>query len=192
MTEEARGQIAANVRNILTGLGEDVEREGLLKTPDRVAQAYEDLTRGYSMDLRVLVNDAIFSDINEDGMVIVRDIEVYSLCEHHLLPFHGRAHVGYIPRKKIIGLSKIPRIVDMFARRLQVQERLTEQIRTAVVEVLDPLGVGVVLKCKHMCMMMRGVEKQNSEVFTSSMSGVFHEDSRTRGEFLDLIRTGSH
>ena len=192
MTEEARQLIAANVRSIIAAVGEEVDREGLLKTPERAARAYQDLTCGYTMDLPTLVNDAIFSDVNEDGMVIVRDIEVYSLCEHHLLPFYGRAHVGYIPRKKIIGLSKIPRIVDMFARRFQVQERLTEQIRRAVEDVLDPLGVGVVMKCKHMCMMMRGVEKQNSEVFTSSMSGVFHDDSRTRVEFLDLIRTGSH
>lgn len=192
MTDEARRQIAAHVAGIIGGVGEDATREGLQKTPDRAARAYEDLTRGYRMDLRTLVNEAIFSDVNEDGMVIVRDIEVYSLCEHHLLPFYGRAHVGYIPRNKIIGLSKIPRIVDMFARRFQVQERLTEQIRRAVEDVLDPLGVGVVMKCKHMCMMMRGVEKQNSEVFTSSMSGVFHDDSRTRVEFLDLIRTGSH
>lgn len=192
MTDETLNAIAKNVHSILEGIGEDPAREGLVKTPMRSANAYADLTRGYTMDLKTLVNDAIFSDVNENGMVIVRDIEVYSLCEHHLLPFYGRAHVGYIPRNKIIGLSKIPRIVDMFARRLQVQERLTEQIGHALQEVLQPMGVGVVMKCKHMCMMMRGVEKQNSEVFTSSMSGIFHEDSRTRMEFLDLIRTGSH
>ncbi len=192
MTDEARDTIAEGIRKLLVQLGEDPNREGLLKTPDRVARAYEDLTRGYTTDLTELVNEAVFSDVNENGMVIVRDIEVYSLCEHHMLPFYGRAHVGYIPQQKVIGLSKIPRIVDMFSRRLQVQERLTEQIQRAVQQVLAPQGVGVVLKCKHMCMMMRGVEKQNSEVFTSSMSGVFHDDSRTRMEFLDLIRTGSH
>jgi GTP cyclohydrolase I len=191
MNEEQRNSIQKNVSQILTAIGEEPEREGLLRTPLRVAKAYEYLTRGYTMDLNTVLNDAVFSDVNEGGMVIVRDIEVYSLCEHHLLPFYGRAHIGYIPRNKIVGLSKIPRIVDVFARRLQVQERLTEQIQKAVSEILDPLGVGVVLKCKHMCMMMRGVEKQNSEVFTSSMSGAFQDNASTRIEFLDLIRTGS-
>ena len=185
------GNIEDNVTDILKSIGEDPEREGLIKTPSRVAKAYEFLTQGYQMDLSTVVNDAVFSDTN-DGMIIVRDIEIYSLCEHHMLPFYGKAHIGYIPDKKIIGLSKIPRIVDVFARRLQVQERLTENVQQAVNEVLEPLGVGVVMKCKHMCMMMRGVEKQNSEVFTSSMSGIFKENPSTRMEFLDLIRTGSH
>ena len=180
------------ILSIIKQIGEDPEREGLKKTPERVAKAFVHLTSGYKMDLDTIVNDAIFSDVNENGMVIVRDIEVYSLCEHHMLPFFGRVHIGYIPDKKIIGLSKIPRLVEMFSRRLQVQERLTEQLQKALNDVLSPMGVGVVMKCKHMCMMMRGVEKQNSEVFTSSMSGVFQTNAATRSEFLDLIRTGSH
>ncbi len=182
--------IEEHVRGILKAVGEDPTREGLARTPERVSKAYGFLTSGYKQDLHTLVNDAVFSDINR-GMIIARDIEIYSLCEHHMLPFYGRAHIGYIPNKKIIGLSKLPRIVDMFSRRLQVQERLTEQLVHAINEVLDPQGVGVVIKCRHMCMMMRGVEKQNSEVFTSSMSGVFHANESTRIEFLDLIRTGS-
>lgn len=189
-TEDKSIGIEEQVRGILKAVGEDPNREGLVRTPERVSKAYSFLTSGYKQDLHTLVNDAVFSDINR-GMIIARDIEVYSLCEHHMLPFYGRAHIGYIPNKKIIGLSKLPRIVDMFARRLQVQERLTEQLVHAINEVLDPQGVGVVIKCKHMCMMMRGVEKQNSEVFTSSMSGVFHANESTRIEFLDLIRTGS-
>ena len=184
-------EIDKAIRNILLHVGEDPEREGLKKTPDRVVKALEFLTRGYQDSLHSILNGAVFSDAN-DGMVVVRDVEIFSMCEHHMLPFFGRAHVGYIPNKKIIGLSKIPRIVDMFARRLQVQERLTVQVQKALNEILEPQGVGVVIKCKHMCMMMRGVEKQNSEVFTSSMSGVFRENRSTRTEFLDLIRTGSH
>jgi len=181
-------QIAKNIHDILLNIGEDPSREGLIKTPQRVAEAYEYLTSGYRTNIHQIVNDAIFHESNE-GMVIARDIEIYSLCEHHMLPFYGRAHVAYIPDKKIIGLSKIPRIVEIFARRLQVQERLTEQIQKAISEVLEPQGVAVVLKCKHMCMMMRGVEKQNSEVLTSSMSGIFLKNHPTRMEFLDLIRT---
>ncbi|PJZ54367.1 GTP cyclohydrolase I FolE [Leptospira adleri] len=178
------------VVKILKSIGEDPNREGLRDTPKRVSKAYDFLTSGYRADINTLVNGAIFDEPTE-GMVLVRDIEMYSLCEHHLLPFYGRAHVAYLPNKKIIGISKIPRIVDVFARRLQVQERLTEQIAYAIQEVLDPQGVAVVIKAKHLCMMMRGVEKQNSELFTSCMLGAFKDNMVTRSEFLDLIRTGS-
>lgn len=178
------------ITDILKEIGEDPEREGLKNTPQRVKKAYEFLTSGYKADLNKIVNGAIFMEPTE-GMVLVRDIEMYSLCEHHMLPFYGKAHVAYIPNKKIIGISKIPRIVDAFARRLQVQERLTEQIAYAIEEILEPLGVAVVLKAKHLCMMMRGVEKQNSELFTSCMLGAFKTHIETRSEFLDLIRTGS-
>ncbi len=177
------------VKKILTDIGEDPKREGLRDTPKRVAKAYEFLTSGYKADMNQIVNGAIFEE-HVEGMVIVRDIELYSLCEHHLLPFFGRAHVAYIPNKKIIGISKIPRIVDVFARRLQVQERLTDQVANAIQEILDPIGVGVIMKAKHMCMMMRGVQKQNSELLTSCMLGEFRDCSITRNEFLDLIRTG--
>lgn len=186
-----RNRMENLIEEILKQIGEDPNREGLVKTPNRVKKAYDFLTSGYKADINQLVNGAIFEE-NTTGMVLVRDIEMYSLCEHHLLPFYGRAHVAYIPNKKIIGISKIPRIVDVFARRLQVQERLTDQIAQAIQETLDPLGVGVVIKAKHLCMMMRGVEKQNSELFTSSLLGLFKTDSTTRSEFLDLIRTGSH
>ncbi len=178
------------IKKILLQIGEDPSREGLLNTPKRVKKSYDFLTGGYHVDINHLVNNAIFEE-KTDGIVLVRDIEMYSLCEHHLLPFYGRAHVGYIPNNKIIGISKIPRIVDMFARRLQVQERLTAQIANALQEVLSPLGVGVVIKAKHLCMMMRGVEKQNSELFTSCMLGEFKTNSVSRNEFLDLIRTGA-
>lgn len=179
------------IHGIIKEIGEDPEREGLVRTPHRVKEAYSFLTSGYTADLQKIVNGAIFEEATT-GMVLVRDIEMYSLCEHHLLPFFGRAHVAYIPNKKIIGISKIPRIVDVFARRLQVQERLTDQIAEAIQDILEPLGVGVIIKAKHLCMMMRGVEKQNSELFTSSLHGVFKTDPTTRSEFLDLIRTGSH
>ncbi|TGL54322.1 GTP cyclohydrolase I FolE [Leptospira wolffii] len=185
-----RETLEQEVTNILKEIGEDPKREGLLNTPKRVKKAYEFLTSGYRANIDTIVNGAIFEEDSE-GMVLVRDIEMYSLCEHHLLPFFGKAHVGYIPNKKIIGISKIPRIVDVFARRLQVQERMTEQIANALMEVLDPLGVAVVIKAKHLCMMMRGVEKQNSELFTSCMLGEFKTNMVTRSEFLDLIRTGS-
>jgi GTP cyclohydrolase IA len=174
-------------RAILESLGEDPGREGLLRTPHRAAKAMEFLTQGYRQDLNKIVNDAIFTTTNNE-MVIVKDIELYSLCEHHLLPFVGRAHVAYIPDGKVLGLSKIPRIVDMFARRLQIQENLTQQIGNSVQEVTGARGVAVVIEAKHLCAMMRGVEKQNSSMTTSMMLGVFREDPRTRGEFLTLIR----
>lgn len=185
---EKSQKLAEHFKAILELLGEDPSREGLVRTPKRAADALLFLNSGHRVNLDRLVNEAVFSDANE-GMVIIRDIEVYSLCEHHMLPFYGKAHVGYIPDKKIIGISKIPRIVDMFARRLQVQERLTQQVLAALGQVLAPVGAGVVMQCKHMCMMMRGVEKQNSVMFTSSMSGTFLTDRGTRMEFLDLIRT---
>jgi GTP cyclohydrolase I len=176
---------AALVREQLALIGEDPTRDGLLKTPDRVARAMGFLTQGYAMTLEDAVGDALFEEDHEN-MVMVRDIELYSMCEHHMLPFFGKAHVAYIPRRRIVGLSKLPRIVDMFARRLQVQERLTEQVAKAIDEVLEPLGVGVVIEAYHMCMMMRGVEKQNSRTITSALRGVFREDAKTRDEFLRL------
>ena len=172
---------------IIEAVGEDPNREGLLRTPHRAAKAMEFLTQGYRQDLKELVNDAVFTTSNNE-MVIVRDIELYSMCEHHLLPFLGRAHVAYLPNGKVIGLSKIPRIVDMFARRLQIQEKLTQQIGNCVQEVTDAKGVAVVVEAKHLCAMMRGVEKQNSSMTTSMMLGHFRDDPRTRQEFLTLIR----
>jgi GTP cyclohydrolase IA len=173
------------IRRTLGLLGEDPDREGLRKTPQRVANSLTWLTRGYDMDVRDVVGDAVFNE-SHSSMVMVRDIELYSLCEHHMLPFFGRAHVAYIPDGKIVGLSKLPRIVDMFARRLQVQERLTEQIAQAVQDVLVPKGVGVVIEAMHLCMMMRGVQKQNSQTVTSAVRGIFRNDARTREEFLSL------
>ncbi len=172
---------------IIEAVGEDPNREGLLRTPHRAAKAMEFLTQGYRQDLKELVNDAVFTTSNNE-MVIVRDIELYSMCEHHLLPFLGRAHIAYLPNGKVIGLSKIPRIVDMFARRLQIQEKLTQQIGNCVQEVTDAKGVAVVVEAKHLCAMMRGVEKQNSSMTTSMMLGRFRDDPRTRQEFLTLIR----
>jgi GTP cyclohydrolase I len=178
--------IERSVENILRLVGEDPSREGLLRTPRRVAKAYEFLTKGYGQDLKTLLNGAIFTE-KYDEMVIVKDIDFFSMCEHHLLPFYGKAHVAYIPNGKIIGLSKIPRIVEMFSRRLQVQERMTQQIADALYESLEPDGVAVVIEGKHLCMMMRGVEKQNSVATTSAMLGSFRDDERTRNEFLKLI-----
>ena len=173
---------------MLECVGEDASREGLLKTPLRAAKAYEFMTRGYHQTVEELVNGAIFEE-EYDDMVIVKDIEFYSLCEHHILPFFGKCHVGYIPRKKIIGLSKIPRIVDMFSRRLQVQERLTYQIAHALDKILNPLGVAVVMEAQHMCMMVRGVEKQHSKTMTNVVLGAFREKSSTRAEFMKCFQS---
>jgi GTP cyclohydrolase I len=178
------------VREMLVRLGEDPARPGLLKTPERVATSLTWLTRGHGMAVRGVLGDALFDEDHHD-MVIVKDIEMYSLCEHHMLPFFGKVHVAYIPNGRIVGLSKVPRIVEVFARRLQVQERLTSQIAQALTEVLEPQGVGVICEAYHLCMMMRGVEKQNSKTITSSMKGVFLDDLRTREEFLRLISLNS-
>jgi len=177
--------IAGNVREMLHALGEDPARPGLLKTPERVDAALRWLTRGYQEDAREVVGDALFEE-SHDSMILVRDIELYSLCEHHMLPFFGRAHVAYLPDGRIVGLSKVARVVDVFARRLQVQERLTDQIADALMEILEPRGVGVVIEAAHFCMMMRGVEKQNSRTVTSALRGAFRDDSRTREEFMRL------
>lgn len=174
------------IRTLLQEIGEDPGREGLLKTPARVAESMRFLTRGYRQDVAELLNGALFTEENKE-MVVVRDIDFFSLCEHHLLPFFGKCHVAYIPDHKIIGLSKLPRIVDMYARRLQVQERLTKQIADTIAEAVKPLGVAVVMEAEHLCMQMRGVEKQNSVALTSTMLGVFKDCPMTRSEFLDLI-----
>jgi GTP cyclohydrolase I len=189
---ELEGAATANplvegVRAFLRELGEDPKREGLLKTPERVARSLRFLTSGYRQDVDKVLNGALYS-VAYDEMVIVKDIEIFSLCEHHLLPFFGRCHVAYIPTQKVIGLSKIPRLVDVFARRLQVQERLTNQIAETLMKKIEPLGVGVVIEAKHLCMIMRGVEKQNSVAVTSAMLGVFRDEIETRQEFLSLVR----
>jgi GTP cyclohydrolase IA len=183
---EESGELAGLVRKLLSALGEDPKRDGLQKTPERVSRALRFLTRGYEQDAATLLNGAMF-DVHYDEMVVVKDIEVFSLCEHHLLPFHGKAHVAYIPKGKVIGLSKVARLVDMFARRLQVQERLTVQIAETIQEKVQPRGVGVVIEAVHFCMMMRGVEKQNSVAVTSCMLGGFRDQIQTRNEFLSLI-----
>jgi GTP cyclohydrolase I len=185
--EPANPVVSGLVRSLLTELGEDPERDGLIKTPDRVARSLAFLTRGYGIDPRDVVNDALF-EAEYDEMVVVRDVEVYSLCEHHMLPFFGRCHIAYLPQGKIVGLSKLARLADLYARRLQVQERLTTQIATAINDILEPKGVGVVIEARHLCMMMRGAEKQNSLATTSCMLGRFKTDARTRSEFLSLIR----
>lgn len=176
-----------HIRQLLRALGEDPDREGLQKTPQRVAQALSFMTRGYDMDPGKVINDALFTEDYEE-MIVQKDIDFYSLCEHHLLPFFGKAHVAYIPHHKIVGISKLARLVDVFARRLQVQERLTNQIATTIMEKLDALGVAVVIEAEHLCMRMRGVEKQNSYVITSSLLGAFRTRIETRNEFMNLIR----
>ena len=187
MSDTSRdARIREAVEVLLSEMGEDPTREGLLRTPDRVARSLRFLTSGYGRDIDDVLNDARFS-VACDEMVLVRNIDFYSLCEHHLLPFFGKCHVAYVPRDKVVGLSKIPRIVDVFSRRLQVQERLTNQIAEVIQEKLDPLGVGVVLEATHLCMVMRGVEKQNSFATTSAMLGAFRKDARTRMEFLNLL-----
>lgn len=185
---QATEDLESLVRRQLELIGEDPDREGLLKTPERVAKSLQWLTRGYERDARQVIGDAIFEESHKN-MIMVRDIELYSMCEHHMLPFYGRAHVAYIPDGRIVGLSKLARVVDVFAQRLQVQERLTEQIANALCEVLNPAGVGVVIEAYHLCMMMRGVQKQNSKTITSAVTGVFREDSKTRDEFLRLAHT---
>ncbi|HTK56025.1 MAG TPA: GTP cyclohydrolase I FolE [Gemmatimonadales bacterium] len=179
----------AAVTALLKEIGEDPARGGLLKTPERVDKSLRFLTRGYQMSVKEVIGDAMFEESHQ-SMILVRDIELYSLCEHHMLPFFGRAHVAYIPNGKIVGLSKLPRVVDVFARRLQVQERLTDQVADAIMDVLHPQGVGVVVDCVHLCMAMRGVEKQNSRTVTSALRGVFRDDPRTRDEFLRLVSPG--
>lgn len=182
-----RQTIEEAVREILTHVGEDPEREGLQRTPDRVARMYDELLAGYHVDPVALVNEALF-DVEYDEMIVVKDIEFFSLCEHHMLPFYGRAHVAYIPSDKVIGLSKIPRIVEMFARRLQVQERMTQEIASLLEQILEPQGVGVVVEGAHMCSMMRGVKKENARMVTSAMLGNFKDNPKTRNEFMEHLK----
>src|SRR5258705_4591794 len=184
--EPNQTKIEGLVRQLLIELGEDATREGLLKTPERVAKALKFLAHGYRADLRQVINQALFTQTT-GGMVIVKDIELYSLCEHHMLPFYGRCHIGYIPSGQVFGVSKLARLVDVFARRLQLQERLTEQISQVVMEEIGATGVGVMIEARHLCMMMRGVEKQNSTMVTSSVLGVFRDHLATRAEFLSLV-----
>jgi GTP cyclohydrolase I len=186
-TSNLMSKIADSIENILIELGEDLSRDGLKRTPERVEASLKFLTKGYRLDIDKVINGAIF-EAEYDEMVIVKDIEVYSLCEHHMLPFYGKCHLAYLPQRKIIGLSKMPRIVDVFSRRLQVQERLTTDIAYAIEKYLEPKGVGVVVEAYHLCMMMRGVQKQNSKTITSCMLGRFKSDSKTRSEFLDFIK----
>lgn len=184
MNEE---RVKAAVETLLAEVGEDPTREGLARTPARVAEALRFLTSGYGQDIGAVLNNALFT-VECSEMVIVRDIDFYSLCEHHLLPFFGKCHIAYLPRDRVVGLSKIPRLLDVFSRRLQIQERLTNQIAEVISEALDPLGVGVVVEATHLCMLMRGVEKQNAFALTSAMRGVFRSDARTRMEFLELLK----
>jgi GTP cyclohydrolase I len=178
--------LAPEIREMLAKLGENPDRDGLLRTPERVDQALKFLTSGYDTDIGKVVNGALY-EVQYDEMVVVRDIEFFSLCEHHLLPFFGKMHVAYLPKTKVVGLSKIPRIVDVFARRLQIQERLTQQVAQTIQEIVDPVGVGVICEARHFCMMMRGVEKQHSGAMTSAMLGLFRERKKTRDEFLALV-----
>jgi GTP cyclohydrolase I len=187
---ERKAAIMAAVRVILANVGEDVEREGLLRTPHRVAKMYDELLAGYDQDPDALINDALF-DVDYDEMIVVKDIEFFSMCEHHMLPFYGRAHVAYIPREKVVGLSKIPRIVDMFGRRLQVQERMTRQIADLINDKLNPQGVAVVIEGSHLCSMMRGVKKEHARMVTSAMLGCFRTSEKTRNEFMQHLRQQS-
>jgi GTP cyclohydrolase I len=187
LSDHSSGKVQDAVREILTSVGEDPNREGLLHTPERVARMYEELLAGYHIDPVATINHALF-DVEYDEMVVVKDIEFYSLCEHHMLPFYGRAHIAYLPRGKVLGLSKIPRVVDMFSRRLQVQERMTRQIADFLNEVLHPKGVAVVVEGAHLCSMMRGVKKANARMVTSALNGLFKSDARTRAEFFDHIQ----
>ena len=189
--DEITTQISSHYTDILQGLGEDPNREGLLKTPERVAKALQYLTHGYDLNPDEIINQAIFHEEYSE-MVIVKDIEVYSMCEHHMLPFFGKAHVAYIPDGKIVGLSKIPRVVDAYARRLQVQERLTIEIRDCIQRTLNPKGVAVVIECSHMCMQMRGVQKQNSTTTSSAFTGLFLNNDSTRKEFINLVQAKLH
>ena len=187
MTEKNKENIKKLIKKLLFEIGENPNRDGLINTPARVAKAWDFLSKGYKEDIKTLINGAVFEE-KYDQMVLVKDIEFYSMCEHHLLPFFGYAHIAYIPNGKIIGLSKIPRVLDMFARRLQVQERMTEDVAAMLNKILDPKGVAVILEAQHMCMQMRGVEKKNSYMSTSSMHGIFRDDDKTRKEFLDIIK----
>ena len=187
MNQKQKDEMARLVRRQMELIGEDTQREGLLRTPVRVAESMSFLTSGYDSDPMTVLNDALFDSVS-DEMVIVKDIDFYSMCEHHMLPFFGKCHIAYLPRKKVIGLSKLPRLVDVFARRLQIQERMTFDIATTVKKLINAQGVGVVIEAQHLCMMMRGVQKQNSYAVTSTMLGGFRTDQRTRAEFLDLLR----
>ncbi len=187
MSDNYNKNLATNIKSILSEIGENTERDGLLKTPERVAKSMEFLTNGYDKDPSEILKSAMFAE-DYSQMVLVKDIELYSLCEHHMLPFFGKAHVAYIPNGNIVGLSKIPRIVDIFARRLQVQERLTDEIKDCLQDTLNPIGVAVVIEAQHLCMQMRGVEKQHSSTTTSAFSGIFMSDEKTRSEFINLIK----
>ncbi len=189
--EELTSKLSGNYSDIIKGLGEDVNREGLARTPERVAKAMQFLTKGYKQDADEILKSALFNEAYSE-MVIVKDIEIYSLCEHHMLPFFGKAHIAYIPEGKIVGLSKLPRVVDAYARRLQVQERLTIEIRDCLQRVLKPKGVAVVIECSHMCMQMRGVQKQNSVTTTSAFTGIFLNNESTRKEFISLLNAKLH